>query len=396
MIRTKFDGYDACGIRLYRGGGGGGGKSTTTQSIPDELKPLATAYSNKAMGLADQTYQPYADTRYAGLNDTQNQALGMVQQRAAGGDQTVGAGNAYLQSQLQSGPTGATANPYGQIDALRNTSTITPAMNGSVIDPGSNNSRVSAGQNAYAGSNPYLDASIDKAQGDVVRNYNLTTKPQWDTAMQQSGSFGNSGVSEMANNSQRDLIGQLAGISTGMRMQDYTAQQGLAESALARDMQAQQFNSGVTDSNLARGLQAQQLNSGIAESNIARDMAGQQYNSQLEGANLDRQSQAQQFNATQGQDWAGRNDAALNNWRAANQGNAQLGLQYGNQAYTDAQQLLSAGQTQQDQAQQGLDFNYQQYLDQQNLPYKQLAAMSGVFGSNLGGTSTTTQSGGGK
>ena len=75
---------------------------------------------------------------------------------------------------------------------------------------------------------------------------------------------------------------------------------------------------------------------------------------------------------------------------------AQLGLNYGNQAYTDAGQLMQAGQTLQDQQQQGLDFDYQQFLEQQNLPYKQLAAMSGVFGSNLGGSSTTTQTGGGK
>lgn len=70
--------------------------------------------------------------------------------------------------------------------------------------------------------------------------------------------------------------------------------------------------------------------------------------------------------------------------------------QFANQAYTDASQLLNAGQLQQDQDQQGLDFNYQQFQEQQNDPYKKLAAMSGVFGSFPGQSSTTTQSGGGK
>ena len=70
--------------------------------------------------------------------------------------------------------------------------------------------------------------------------------------------------------------------------------------------------------------------------------------------------------------------------------------QYGNLAYQDAAQLMGAGQTLQDQAQQGLDFGYQQWQDAQNKPYKDLAAAAGVFGSNLGGSSTTTQSGGGK
>jgi hypothetical protein len=72
-----------------------------------------------------------------------------------------------------------------------------------------------------------------------------------------------------------------------------------------------------------------------------------------------------------------------------------MAQQFGNQAYTDAEQMLKAGQIVQDQNQQGLDFNYQQFQDKENLPYKQLAAMSGVFSSGLGGSSTSTQSGGG-
>lgn len=72
-----------------------------------------------------------------------------------------------------------------------------------------------------------------------------------------------------------------------------------------------------------------------------------------------------------------------------------------NQAgYQNAQQLMNAGQTLQDQQQQNMDFNYQNFLDKQNYPYKNLAAAAGVFGSNLGGSSTTTSnqssSGGGK
>ena len=43
------------------------------------------------------------------------------------------------------------------------------------------------------------------------------------------------------------------------------------------------------------------------------------------------------------------------------------------------------------------DFSFEEFMRQQNLPYEQLAAMSGVFGSNLGGTSVTkSDSGGGK
>lgn len=70
--------------------------------------------------------------------------------------------------------------------------------------------------------------------------------------------------------------------------------------------------------------------------------------------------------------------------------------QFGDMAYKDASQLMNAGQTLYDQDQQNLDFAYQQFQNKENDPYKKLAAMSGVFGSNLGGASKTTSSGGGK
>lgn len=72
--------------------------------------------------------------------------------------------------------------------------------------------------------------------------------------------------------------------------------------------------------------------------------------------------------------------------------------QFANQTYQDANQLMSAGQTLQDQAQQQNDFNYEEFMRQQNYPYQNLAAAAGVFGTNLGGTSKTesNQSSGGK
>ena len=94
-----------------------------------------------------------------------------------------------------------------------------------------------AGQtNPYLGqSNPYLQQNIDKAQGDVVRNYNMTTQPAYNSAMVKSGSFGNEGVQQMNENAQKNLQSSLGDISNNMRMQDYTNQQGLY-------MQQQQFD----------------------------------------------------------------------------------------------------------------------------------------------------------
>lgn len=71
-----------------------------------------------------------------------------------------------------------------------------------------------------------------------------------------------------------------------------------------------------------------------------------------------------------------------------------LAPQYGNQAYTDAGQLMKVGGQFQDQGQQGRDFNYQQFQDQQNTPYKQMAAYGGLLSAQ--GAQKSTTSGGGK
>jgi len=88
---------------------------------------------------------------------------------------------------------------------------------------------------------------------------------------------------------------------------------------------------------------------------------------------------------------------AYNTDRANQMSALGMAQSYGNQSYTDAAQLMKAGQTLQDSTQQGLDFNYNQFQEQQNLPYKQMGAYAGLLGSSGStGSSTTTQSGGGK
>lgn len=94
------------------------------------------------------------------------------------------------------------------------------------------------------------------------------------------------------------------------------------------------------------------------------------------------------------------NDIYGQNYMNERQNMMQAGMyspQFAQADYMDANQMLNAGQILQDQEQQGMDFQYQQFEDEQNLPYKNLAAMSGVFGSgNMGGKSVTTSDEGGK
>lgn len=257
---------------------GGGQTSSTTQSIPDELKPLAAAYSNKAMGLSDQAYQGYGGQQVADMNSYQTGGANMIANRAMNGDSLINQGKSTMQNALASGN--------------------------------------AATKNDYAGSNPYLQQNIDAAMGDITRNYNDAIAPGLTTQSVGSGSFGNSGAEAAKQNSLNDLTKNLGNTASGMRMQDYTAQQQLAEQ------------------------------------------------------------------------YAGRNDQMMQNYL----GQAPT---YANQAYTDASQLMNAGNSIQDNQQQNLDAQYQNWTDQQNDPYKKLAAMSGVFGSGLGNTATTKQSGGG-
>lgn len=109
--------------------------------------------------------------------------------------------------------------------------------------------------------------------------------------------------------------------------------------------------------------------------------------------------QAQQYQDSQLQQNLGNIASTMyGNAYNTNQANklSALGMaqSYGNQAYTDASQLLNAGTTAYNQAQDTADFNYQQYQNQQNYPLQQISAIGGGL-NNMSG-STTTQSGGGK
>ena len=110
------------------------------------------------------------------------------------------------------------------------------------------------GQNAYAGPNEYLEGAIGRATGDMQRSFKQTVVPELDRMAQQSGSFGNSGVQQVQNEAYRDLGENLGNVSNQMRMQDYTTQQGLAESALNRGQANNQFNAGLSANDLARNM----------------------------------------------------------------------------------------------------------------------------------------------
>lgn len=136
-------------------GGGGGGSSTTTQSIAPELRPLASAYTAKAIDLGNQGFRPYTAQRFAQLDPTQTAGLDMIQNRALRGSATMNQAEGALGQMMQGGP------------------------------------------------NPYLDAMVNKAQGNVLSNANA--------AAARSGSFGNSGIAEAAAKQMGDVATSMYG-----------------------------------------------------------------------------------------------------------------------------------------------------------------------------------------
>jgi hypothetical protein len=77
-------------------------------------------------------------------------------------------------------------------------------------------------QNPYlSASNPYLENQINAAQGDIMRNWNTSAQPAFNSAMVKSGSFGNSGVQQMNDNAALNTQNALGRVSDSMRSNAY-------------------------------------------------------------------------------------------------------------------------------------------------------------------------------
>jgi hypothetical protein len=83
----------------------------------------------------------------------------------------------------------------------------------------------------YLGSNPYLDANIDTAMGDVTRQYTNSVVPQLESRMSQSGMLGSSVEQGMQGDAHRDLVDRLGSVEQSMRMGDYQNERGLQQQA---------------------------------------------------------------------------------------------------------------------------------------------------------------------
>jgi hypothetical protein len=164
--------------------------TTTTQGPPDWMIPYYQDYLSRAQQTADMPYNPYQGQTVAQMNPYQTGALDATATRAMQGSPVVNAASGELQRTL----------------------------GGDYLNQG----------------NPYLTNVIDKTLGDVTRNYNNVIRPQQDALMARSGSFGNSGVQSTINDQVYGLAGQLGGLASQMRYQDYGAERNRMGNAVTQ------------------------------------------------------------------------------------------------------------------------------------------------------------------
>lgn len=141
------------------------------------------------------------------------------------------------------------------------------AMQGSPMMGMANSQLMNIMGGGMMNNNPYLDQSIADAQGDVVKAWNQVQKPAWDTAMQRSGSFGNTGVIQSQMQAGDTLQQNLGRIASDMRGNAYNTERGYMQQALG--MAPQFAMSDYNDINMLLGIgnQAQQFQQGQADQN---------------------------------------------------------------------------------------------------------------------------------
>jgi hypothetical protein len=89
--------------------------------------------------------------------------------------------------------------------------------------------------------NPYLDQTIQDSLGDTVRAFNMGVSPSIRSSMVRSGSFGNSGLEQMAGEAERQLATTLGRQANDMRSQNYWADQNFGRT-LFQDAQTNNLN----------------------------------------------------------------------------------------------------------------------------------------------------------
>ena len=256
-----------------------GGKKTTettTNTIDPEIKSLLFSNYNRASGIANTPFQPFAGESVADFTPTQLQAQDLLKQLGTGnlGDNTMNAAISAAQGAAGYNPTVISATP---VDAplLANTD-LSPYMN------------------------PYQQDVIDATMKQLgqARDAGIMSDNQRATA---ASAFGGTRQAVLNSLTNKDYLNTAGSTLAGLNSQNFTNAQNAAESDLARRFAAATGNqnadlaAATANQNAAQGAAGINLNA----AGLLGDLSGQQQSSALTKAGLvsavgDAQQQLQQ------------------------------------------------------------------------------------------------------
>ena len=240
---------------------------TTTTQLPQNLQNLLDQYWSTSLGLGNSMVNgsrpmPQFDPSYQvpgpnWLMSATVQPAYDILNRSSPGMQTVDSANVALQGTMG-------GQFYGR-DVGRN------PYEGMGVTPD---------RNPYAGSNTYLDQMIQKGQGDIANSFREGTQANLKAMAARANAFGGSGYNDATARNERQLADTLANYNNSMRFQDYTTQQGLAESGINRstatnlaDLQRNAALAGQQMSTNEQGFQNERART-LAAAGMSPQMAG--------------------------------------------------------------------------------------------------------------------------
>lgn len=421
-------------------GGGGGSPSTTTQNVvqstqlPQWYADYLQQVMGKAVGAANENYQPYTGQTVAGTTADQQAAYGQVRDIAGTPDPMLGqAGAAYDAAISGAGADtgaagagqfgaanmlfgqGAQANSLGAFSPYANqaassaagaSGAASPYIQGSTApiglaaaSPYLNAASGSLPQNISSYMNPYNSAVTDQIAKLGARNLSENILPAIGDQFVSSGQYGSQRQGVLDDRALRDtqdsiLSQQNAALQAGYNT---AGQQYQTDAARQAQLAGTAGGLGTSQQQILQSAGSTLGNLGLGQASVYSGLGSTAGG--LSSADASRQIAAAQglSGIGQSQIQAAQTDAArqLQAQLSAAQGYSSLAQQNQNMGLQGAAALQSIGSEQQQQNQTGLNAAYSQFQQQQQYPWQQIGNLSNVIQglpvNTSSSTNTTTQ-----
>jgi hypothetical protein len=341
---------------------GGSSGATTTNNIPQWVQDAGqSTYQNVAVPASQQPYTPYTGEQVAPINATQQSAFDMAGQNANLGQGAIAQGIGAAQqgvntAQSAQGFTGQASQYAGQSNdiaalAAMKAAGYTPQQVGTSYNQSAVNAQL----------NPYTQNVIDTTNSDLQRQ-NQIANTNNDASATQVGAYGGTRNAVQDALTNEGYARAMATNTANLNQANYTnaQQQALAQQQLQQSAQTSNQGAGLTAA--MTGAQIANQSAGIFSGN----------------AGIANQSGS-----------VANQSAGVQNQSAGVLG--LLGTQQQGVATQGYNNLLNAGNVQQQQQQNVDNVGINQYQTAQNWPLRQLSILEGAINQTPYATSTTQQ-----